>query len=81
MDQLPKVVGWSQVDTFALSLYHRMFCPGTAEVQTEVEKATTCPQLFGKQQNYTLSFCVLLIVIFKLLSFYPPRFDRVFMSE
>lgn len=33
LDQLPKVVGWSQVDTFALSLYHRMFCPGTAEVQ------------------------------------------------
>ena len=51
MDQLPKVLGWSQIDTFALSLDHRMFCPGTAEVQKEVEKATPAHSSLESNNN------------------------------
>lgn len=58
LDQLPKVVGWSQVDTFALSLYHRMFFPGMAEVQTEVEKAIAAHSSLENNNKITSSFCV-----------------------
>jgi len=44
-------MGWSQADTFALSLDHHMFCPGTAEVQKEVGKATAAHSSLENNNN------------------------------